>query len=67
MNVVYVYGLLPEVSDEIVSQDTLAEFCNADPEFSNQQKKLHNKELRNILDRARNGREKRTLFGLFRK
>lgn len=67
MNVVYAYGLLPEVGDEIVSQDTLAEFCNADPEFSNQQKKLHNKELRNILDRARNGREKRTLFGLFHK
>lgn len=68
MHVVYAYNKLDSIGDDIVSANSLADYCAADDNFAAQQKKQKNRELKAILERGKGDTEERGgLFGLFRR
>ena len=69
MDVVFVYGLLKDIGDDIATENTLSDYCMSDQHFSDLAVKQHNKELGKILKKGNASIEKKKsgLFGLFRK
>ncbi len=65
--VIYVYNLLGEQNDGVVSRESLESFCAEDRNFMQHAKKQKNGTMLEIIRRANQHSEKRGFFGLFKR
>ena len=69
MDVIFVYGLLKEIGDDVATENSLSDYCLRDRHFSDFATKQHNRELEKILQKGNISGEKKKggLFGLFKR